>query len=109
MTSVNTLSAAYFHPEDSNPMLDNDLIRLNAAVSFADHAIREGHVDGLRGLREVERDLLAALHAAAPAQATIPGYRYAVDTLADLRKAIATEVLLEDVPEEDLINIIVPY
>ncbi len=83
-------------------MLDNNLVRLNAAVSLADNSIREGHADGLRGLREVESELLAALNAAAPSQDAMPGYRDAVDTLSDLRKAIATEELLEDVPAEDL-------
>jgi hypothetical protein len=103
---MNALPLSHPHPEDS--MLDNNLLRLNAAVSLADHSIREGHLDGLRGLKEVERELLAALNAAAPSQDAMPGYREAVDTLADLRKAIATEEMLEDVPVEDL-SLVIRY
>lgn len=91
-----------------DPLLDLTVIRLNEAVAFADHSIREGHAYGLAGLREVERDLLAALHAAAPEYAALPCFRYAVDTLADLRKSIATEELIEGVPAEDM-SLLVRY
>jgi hypothetical protein len=78
-----------------------ELAILQAVTERVDHAIREGHKDGLAGLRESERELVMAMSTVIPDENSEKPYRAAADTLEDLRRAIEAELILEGTPGED--------
>lgn len=81
-------------------MSPTELAILQAVSGRADHAIREGHREGLPGLREVERELVLALSEVVPNRQSEPSYRNAIETLEDLRRAIEAELILEGFEED---------
>ncbi|MEO7793612.1 MAG: hypothetical protein ABIV06_02475 [Thermoanaerobaculia bacterium] len=87
-------------------MPPTEIAILSTVTNHVDHAIREGHKDGLAGLREVERELVTALSAVHPDHQTDKDYRAAMETLEDLRRAIAAELLLEGTEEPDLREVV---
>ena len=88
-------------------MSPDEIALLNTVATRVDHAIREGHEEGLAGLRESERQLVSAMDFVAPELHTLVDYRAAIDTLEDLRRAIEAELILEGVPDDDIKLVIV--